>query len=405
MRKWTNKLGVAAVSAVLGVLAWQAAANPIDFHVYRDTAVRILNGDWNLYPTDYDGPEPVSGHRFRYAPAIGILFLPLGLVPLKAGALAFFALKILALLYMASVVTRSTTIASGLAKSALLPAVLVAGYLADEFTKGNFHFLVVALMVLALDGARRGQRVLPAAALAVAIASKITPLMLLAYFVLKRRMAVAGLTLAMLAVAYLLPAPSIGFAANNRLFGDFARYAAQKVGEDGNYSLMGALVRHLGDDPDRDPKYPDTSLTHLPDSVIWILWIGLFLTGAGFLAVVFARGRIGAAGDMLDLALILTAILLASPHTQRIHFSALFVPAAVLSARLRKDPSMPLARAGRVALAATAGASTILPAVLGSRERALAYEASSPYFFATLMLFAVLAALALRQRAGAPEGP
>ena len=393
---WANRLGIAVVGLLLPLLAWQASFRPIDFPVYHGVATSILHGDWGFYPTDYDGPEPVSGHAFRYAPAVGLLFVPFGLLPLEAAAFAFFCLKLGAFWYIFSVVSRRMGVPERSSGRMLISALLVSGYLAEEFRNGNFHFLMAALLVLAFDRAERGKIVIPALSLAVAIAAKITPIVLLAYFVLKRRVAVSVATVAMLAVLWALPAAIIGFEANQRLFQEFARYAVQKIDEEGNYSLRGVLLRHLGDNPGRDPKYPDTSIASLPAPVVSTLWVALVLGGAGFLAVVFARAPRSPAHPLLDLSLLLTAILLASPHTQRIHFSAVFVPVAVLLALLAKHPAMPFGGAIRVALAVTAGASTFLPAVLGSRQLALAYEASSPYFLATLILFALLAALAIR---------
>ena len=92
-------------------------------------------------------------------------------------------------------------------------------------------------------------------------------------------------------------------------------------------------------------------------------------------------------------------MLLVSPHTQRQHFSALCVPVLALLALLSKRPTMPLRTPVLISLAVTAAASTLLPLVLGDRRLALMYEAGSPYFFATLVLFATLLPLTRRFKA------
>jgi uncharacterized membrane protein len=66
----------------------------------------------------------------------------------------------------------------------LTALLLVAGYVAEEFRYGNFHFFVVAMMAVAFVSAERGRVALPAASLALAIAAKLTPLLLLGYFAL-----------------------------------------------------------------------------------------------------------------------------------------------------------------------------------------------------------------------------
>ena len=62
----------------------------------------------------------------------------------------------------------------------LIAFLIVGGYIAEELRFGNAHFLCVTLMVFAYDRAEAGSTVLPAAALAVAIATKLTPIALLA---------------------------------------------------------------------------------------------------------------------------------------------------------------------------------------------------------------------------------
>jgi hypothetical protein len=47
-----------------------------------------------------------------------------------------------------------------------------------------------------------------------------------------------------------------------------------------------------------------------------------------------------------------------------------------------------------------AGPATILPLLFGGRTLALLYEASSPYFFGTLILFGVLVRMTMRRKAG-----
>jgi hypothetical protein len=74
----------------------------------------------------------------------------------------------------------------------------------------------------------------------------------------------------------------------------------------------------------------------------------------------------------------------------------LCVPVLALVALLIKHPTLPLRVPVHVALAVTAAASTLLPLVLGSRRLALMYEATSPYFVATLVLFVTLMLLTRR---------
>jgi hypothetical protein len=91
----------------------------------------------------------------------------------------------------------------------------------------------------------------------------------------------------------------------------------------------------------------------------------------------------------LEFALLLTAIPLLSPHSQRIYFSALSLPAGIIVGVLRKH-AVPHRSLLIAALAVTMAASTVLPLLLGSKRLSRAYLDWSPYSFATLFLFVVL---------------
>jgi hypothetical protein len=122
-------------------------------------------------------------------------------------------------------------------------------------------------------------------------------------------------------------------------------------------------------------------------NAIWILGVlGLGLAG---LMSLWYDDR-DAVVRLLEFSIMLTGIVLVSPHTQRRYFVALYVPAAVLVALLRRSPERRERRAIWVGLAAMAAPATILPLIFEGRRLALLYEASSPYFFGTLILFAVL---------------
>jgi hypothetical protein len=96
--------------------------------------------------------------------------------------------------------------------------------------------------------------------------------------------------------------------------------------------------------------------------------------------------------------MVLTGIVLASPHTQRRYFVALYVPAVVLVALLVRRPAPSDKRSILIGLLAMAAPATILPLLFGGRTLALLYEASSPYFFGTLILFGVLVMMTMRRK-------
>jgi hypothetical protein len=382
-------------------LGWQAAMRSVDFPVYHKAAVQVLHGDFEFYPHElYDGGVvPPSG--FRYAPIVAFLFAPFGWLPLQPAAFVFFALKVALFVYVGRVMARAVGAGADAPALMLWSLLVVGGYLVEEFRDGNFHFVSVALMVVAYDSVERGHVARAAGALALAIAAKLTPIGLLAYFAIRRRVAASVATVGALVALLALPAVVVGVDTNSRLLTGFAKYAVLKVDEGDNFSLRGVLARYLGPDQRDDLTYPKTSVAELSNRALSGLWIGLLAVGGlGLLAVVWKEPA-DETGRLLEFSLVLTATILASPHSQTEHFVALYVPALALLGLLRVHPQLPERRAIQAGLVTCAAVSTVFPLLVGSRHRALVYEAASPFFFGTLALLVVLAFVTSRWKARA----
>ena len=394
---WLQRAGLALLLLFLVLLARESAVRSIDFPVYHRAAQQVIAGRYEFYPVEAYGGTPGPSQGFRYAPAIAFLFLPFGWLPLELAALAFFALKLAALWYVGATVARHIGLSEGRRQVFLIAFLIIGGYIAEELRYGNVHFFVIALMVFAYDRAEAGSILLPAAALAVAIATKVTPVALLAYFAFRRRGAVCAATVAILVLLILAPAVVMGSAANARELRAFATYAAEKIDENDNYSLRGVLIRHLTAGH-ADVSHLEASVADLPPAVVEGLWLlGLFGLGAAALAALWRDDR-DPVVRLLELSIVLTGIVLASPHTQRRYFVALYVPAVVLVALLVRRPAPPDRRSILIGLLAMAAPATILPLVFGGRRLALLYEATSPYFFGTLLLFGVLVVMTIRRK-------
>jgi hypothetical protein len=191
----------------------------------------------------------------------------------------------------------------------------------------------------------------------------------------------------------------MGSAANARELRAFATYAAEKIDEDDDdYSLRGVLVRYLASDHER-LAHVEVNVADLPRPVVDGIWlVGVLGLGLAGLAAVW-RESDDPAVRLLEFSIVLTGILLASPHTQRRYFVALYVPAVVLVALLARRPAPADRRSILIALLAMAAPATILPSLFAGRRLALLYEAGSPYFFGTALLFGVLVTMTLRRKA------
>ena len=395
---WLQRVGLTVLAILLVLLAREAATRSIDFPVYHRAARQVIAGHYEFYPVEAYGGTPGPSQGFRYLPAIAFLFVPFGWPPLEVAALAFFALKLAALWYVGATIARHAGLSEGRWQVLLVAFLVVGGYIVEELRFGNVHFLVVALMVFAYDRAWAGSVLVPAAALAVAIAIKLTPVALLAYFAFRRRGAVCVATAAILALLVVAPAAVMGSAANARELRAYATYAAEKIEEADNYALRGVLVRYLT--PEYEDVSPvDASVADLPLPIVNGVWLaGLFALGLAALAAVW-REDADPLVRLFEFSIVMTGIVLASPHTQRRYFVTLYVPAVALVALLVRRPAPPDKRSILIGLLAIAAPATILPLLFAGRRLALLYEAGSPYFFGTALLFVVLVMMTLRRKA------
>jgi len=402
----SHKAGLAALAVLFLGLAWYSSTRPIDFQIYHRVGTQVLHGDYELYPREvYEGVRRGDTHEFLYAPVVAFLFVPFALLPLQAATFLFACLKIPAYAWIVWVIARRLGIEQRYALLTWTALLVVGGYLIEEFRTGNVHAFVILLLVTAFDQAERGRVVTSAAALGLAIVVKLTPLALLAYFAWRRRFALCAATVAMIAVLWVLPVPFVGLAMNARLTDGFVRSAAAMVDESDNFSLRGALLRTFTVNPLQNPDYAPTNIADVPVAVVSVVWMLMVVALAAAVAVALWNAPGSPAASLLDLSLVLTTILVISPHTQRMHFSMLVVPVVCLIGLLVGFRSLDGAGIMRGALVVNAAAATLLPLVFGGRSASLAFQAFSPYTIATVVLLMAMVVVRLESGRSERTGP
>lgn len=379
--------GLPVLGVALLVLAWQAATRSVDFPVYYRTATELLAGQFGIYPpAAADGTFPP--HGFRYAPAIAFLMAPIALVPLPVAALALFLLKLGALAYMSRLIARRCGRPEDAARNGVVAFLLCAGYAAEEMRYGNVQLVCVAGLVAAFDGGVNRRVITPALALALSIATKLTPLILVPLLALRRAWAVCILSIALLCGLAVAPAAIVGQDANRQLLRHFADYAREKVDEQDNYAWRGVVDRAFLAGR-ATPESPGTPAVPELATILWLAGSAVLVAAAWkALRQPTTDGR----ALLLELSLVLTLMLLISPHTQRRYFVALFVPSVTLLA-VASDPSRlqertrAWIRAGQMGIVLPG---TILPALFAGHVLTRLYQSLSAYFFGALVLFAAL---------------
>jgi hypothetical protein len=275
----------------------------------------------------------------------------------------------------------------------LVAFLAAAGYILEDFRTGNIHFLFFFLVVAAIHLVDRRRTVLPSSLLALATAFKLTPILFVFYYGLRKRYALCLSTMAALIVLLLLPALFVGVEANNTLIAGYIKSLTNRFGESGNHALRGVLFRYLTENDFDAGRFPSVNVLNLPMNVVTVLWLALTACAfAGLTAgvVISARNRLSAA---LEYGLLTVGMLLLSPHTLRMYFSILFFPFCILTGLLMAYPAHPYRRLIKITLGASCAAGTVMPLILPGRRAALAYEALSPHFAVAVLACASLGVL------------
>ncbi len=383
--------GLALVCALVGLFGYFTAAHTFDIQAYRGVGRQLLNQDYDIYPAVAEG-------GFRYAPVTALLFVPLALVPVSVAVLVVLFLKVMTLLAITAMVLRLMGIdRARYARVCLLSFLVTGGYLVEEFRTGNIHFLSLGLVVVVIYLVERGRTTAPSFLLALAIALKLTPLLFVFYFALRRRFRLCAYTLVALLVLLALPAVFVGVEANTSLLEGFVESAGQRVDESRNHSLRGVLFRYLNENEMDSGVFPPVNVVSLSAQSVSALWYALSACVLLGLVGVMAARRPSEDSVILEYALVTVLILVLSPHSLRLYFSTLFFPCCVLLGLLIKYPSHPFRILIQLGLGLTFGVGTLAPLILPGRDAALLYEALSPHFVSAFLSCVLLGLLIVKR--------
>lgn len=396
--KIPNYIGFFLLGSIILYGGYYSATHNIDFQTYYRVGEQILRHDFNLYPQELHAlGEVKTGLYFRYAPITALLFVPFALFNMQTAAFLFYLLKIAALYYIIKLVLRSIGDAgSPFVKICAVAFVTAGGFLIEEFRSGNIHFLTFFLIVLALYLIEKGRTTLPAFLLGLSIAIKITPLLFLFYFAIKRKFKLCLQTMSCLALLFLAPAIFVGFKTNTLLVQQWASSAMEQKEAPSNHSLKGVLFKYFNENDIDSTKHGRINLANFSRQNVTLAWYILALGLLAALTILAVKPNASPERQWLEYSLVFTAILMLSPHTNRLYFCTLFLPFAVLAALQFKHPNNPFTKIIHGALGLCFLTNTLAPLIMPGRNAALAYETHSPYFFSSLVLFCVLGFLILR---------
>ncbi|MEK6303204.1 MAG: glycosyltransferase family 87 protein [Acidobacteriota bacterium] len=405
----------------LAILGFVFTRNLIDFPVYYAAGRSLVSGRTDLYSADFAAGRVMD---YRYPPFFVLAFVPLWLIPYSIAAYIWYLLEVFQIIGCVVILRRVIGPERLTWKVWLITALAVGQYYVMVLHYGNAHLMAVFLLFVAFYFAFREKNLHGALAMSLAITIKITPLLLLPYFALKRKTRFLLLTGALLIAANLAPAAYFGFKQNAELlkawYGNVV--AGQEFHEANgpiNLSLKGQLRRYFtrvdySQRVDGDVQYPAVnaaSLSARQTDTAWMIVAAIVFSAA--LAVVWkssrrrpgesAPGRSGereregehdwfAGQAALEFGLMICVGLFIGPLTSKIYFIALLWPVACLaSLSMHKATSGP--RFTYRAVLVIAVINCVLPLLPGRSVQRLLLVLGADFYVNCLLLAALTYAL------------
>jgi hypothetical protein len=319
--------------------AQRSGTNPAeyknDFNVYYFAAQETLAGR-----TPY---EKSLGEwtPYLYTPLLAELLVPLVLLPLPVAAYLWFLINALALVAALRMSLRLAHLDEPVAVEREADRNLISGkfilkarpktvvtvvtllillrFVLDNFDFGQVNLIVTALAVAHIYFWIEGKKFLSALVLALAVAIKITPIVIVIFHIAKLRLKYAlaclALSAAVITASFLPFGAQAGKAFDEFFFRTVANGQGFNLAYHGNQSMQGAVHRIMG--------YSEVSNPSLPH--IKAIAIGFLLLA--FIAAIVRQNELVASLPFYCLSVLL------SPLSWKQHFVILLLPITFLAAR------------------------------------------------------------------------
>jgi alpha-1,2-mannosyltransferase len=289
----------------------------------------------------WEGVNVYDKMLFPNPPILPITLGPLMALPPVAGAMTWFAIKVI-LTSIALVMCLNVVRPPGLPfppffQSAIL--LLSLRPILGDLHHGNINLLILFLIVAMFQAWREGHDIVAGLLLGLAISYKVTPALLLPYFAYKRswRMVggtLLGLVLFLVVVPSVIVGPQFNFECLqmwwHRMLTPFlmeGNTSPQEI----NQSLVGVLTRLLTEIPPGTSRYDvhvDVNLVSWPPQVVGFL-VKLITVGLVGLLAFFCRARAEDRRNprfLGEIALVVLTMLFVSERSWKHHFVTLLIP-------------------------------------------------------------------------------
>ena len=368
---------------------WGSRIHRCDLTVDTAAGQAVLNG------TDIYQAHNIREWYYIYPPLFAILMVPFALIPTFWAALAWYVLSVGLVAWSVKMCASTVTEALHFTGEPLalyaLPPLLVLFPLMSALARGQTTPVLLWLVTAGLVCTWKGQDLRGAVCFAGGILLKVFPIVLLAYFVWRRRWRFVAATLVATAVgAFIVPAAVYGWHRNINYLKEWVdvigKPALEAESERAENPLYGQL---LSSQLSRNQSLPAvfTRLTGNPGA----RWIGMGVGGIMAAVILVMAWRRNAAREIYVLSAAVAWMLLVPPVSWSHYFMLLLLPLTALVAVAVTGVDKTMRHAAGVALAWFA----ILTLGFAGNRPAQAY---GPVCWGTLGLWLALVVCARRGR-------
>ncbi len=402
-RRMHRLVWIASILFAIGaaiVYAEKAAEDRSAFVRWRHQVLQLMQGV-NIYDTVMY-PNP---------PIMPLTLYPLMVLPPVAGALCWFALKVVLTAASAWMCFEMVRPADRNLPAWVRGTILILSLrpILSDLHHGNNNLVILFLVVATLQAWRKGFDVLAGLTLALSISYKVTPALFVAYFLYKRSWRTVVATFLGLGIFLLIiPSLALGVEFNAQCLAMWwqrilSPYLTRgEVGDhDINQSMVGVLSRLLTEGnvgPGRHERHTALNFVAWAPDTVNLLIKSLSIGLVGVLAVL-CRTRTSRRDDPRlfgEFSLVVLTMLFVSERSWKHHFVTLLLPYTYLMYRVGVAD---VSRRVRVALAVGIAASVLLIASTSSEMGGLFAEGQGHkiaqgyglYFAAGVVLYALTA--------------
>lgn len=214
-------ISVAILCILYYVLEWyNGRAQMADFRVYYDAANALLHGN-----TLYGKAFGVSSGFYKYSPFACIPFIPLAVLPYSIASVIYYGVTAAAIIFFS---VRVSTYLQGTSANQRLLLPLLAGlflidHLERELHLGNINLLLLIALFETFIALKSNQNIRGGVFYGLVLLFKPHFVLLLPYFIWKKRFKTVAASVASVAFGLFLPAVALGWKENmsllNKWFG------------------------------------------------------------------------------------------------------------------------------------------------------------------------------------------